>query len=409
MKVLQVNCVVNKGSTGKLVYIIHNNLQTQGVESVICYGRGGKFNETHIYKFCTELESKFYHLLNKFGWLMYRVCPFATRRLINIIKTEKPDIVHLHCLNGYCVDLYRLLRFLGQSGIKTIVTHHSEFYYTGNCGHAYDCKKFYTCRGCHDCSNLKEATGTSIIDRTSQAWSLMKDAFSSFDENNIVFTAVSRWVVNRSALSPLCNKFICNLVTNGVETSIFNPSSLADVTKIKAHIPHPERKIVLHVTASFSTDRNHGKGGYFIKQLAEMLPQYQFVVVASYMGKVEGLPDNVMIWGKADGQKELATLYSAADLTVIASKRETFSMIVAESLCCGTPVVGFKAGGPESIGVREYTRFVDYGDLVSLKDAVDSFINMKWDETSIAYRSSNVYSKETMVAGYLKLYNEMIN
>ena len=44
MKVLQVNCVHNIGSTGKIVYEIHKALMANGMESIICYGRGEKVN-----------------------------------------------------------------------------------------------------------------------------------------------------------------------------------------------------------------------------------------------------------------------------------------------------------------------------------------------------------------------------
>lgn len=409
MKILQVNCVYQKGSTGKIVYDIHKCLQTEGFESVVCYGRGTKIDEPNVYKFCTELESKVYHLLNKFGWLMYAVCPIATRRLINIIQNEKPDIVHLHCINGYCVNIYKLLKFLGQSNFKTIVTHHAEFFYTGNCGYAYECTKFQHELGCHDCQILKEAAGTDKVDRTNKAWKSMKKAFSYFKRENLLFTAVSPWVVSRSGLSPICNGFECKFVTNGLETNIFFPASAKEVDAIKARLPHPEQKMVLHVTANFTTNKNNIKGGYYIKQLAEIMPQYQFVIVASYIGNVERLPGNIFVWGRSNGQKELASLYTAADITVITSKRETFSMIVAESLCCGTPVVGFEAGGPESIGLKDYTRFVKYGDLKKLKEAVNSFTNTEWNAISISKQSTERYSKETMAQGYINAYNEIFN
>lgn len=405
MKILQVNCVYRKGSTGKIMYDIHKCLQREGIDSVVCYGRGAKIDESHVYKFCSELESKFYHLLNRFGWLMYAVCPSATRRLIRIIKSEKPDIVHLHCINGYCVNIYALLKFLGQSGIKTIITHHAEFFYTANCGHAYDCMRFQSADGCGNCPILREASGTKWIDRTKTSWRRMKYAFSFFQKDKLKFTAVSPWVVSRSALSPICNSFDCTFVTNGAETTIFRPATANEIASIKERIPNSDRKIILHVAASFTTDRNTIKGGYYIKQLAEMLPQYQFVVVASYMGNVESLPDNVYLWGRADGQKELAALYSSADVTVIASRRETFSMIVAESLCCGTPVVGFKAGGPETIGLKRYSAFAEYGDLNDLSKLVQHFISTSKDSDQISFEAHKVYSVEVMTNQYYQIFN----
>lgn len=409
MKILQVNCVYKKGSTGKIVYDIHRCLQKAGHESVVCYGRGETINEPKVYKFCLEAESKFYHLLNKFGWLMYAVCPIATRRLIKIIRNERPDVVHLHCINGYCLDIYKLLKFLGQSNIKTIVTHHAEFFYTGNCGHAYDCDRFQMMLGCHDCPNLCEATGNSRFDRTNVAWRKMKEAFSYFKQKNILFTAVSPWVVNRSLLSPICNQFICRWVTNGLETGIFKPATINEVTEIRARLPHTGGKIVLHVSASFNTLKNHIKGGYYIKQLAEKMPQHLFVVVASVIGDVEGLPENVYVWGRANGQKELAALYTAADVTVIASKRETFSMIVAESLSCGTPVAGFVAGGPESIAISDYTRFVEYGHLQKLKGVVENLLSNDYDAKDISRKAHERYSKETMSQGYMDVYKDLID
>ena len=408
MKILQVNCVYKKGSTGKIISDIHSCLKRNGFDSVICYGRGALITESDVYKFCTEFESKVYHFLNRLGWLMYGVCPIATHRLIKIIKKEKPDVVHLHCINGYCVDIYKLLEFLADSNIKTIVTHHAEFLYTGSCGHAYDCTKFYQESGCTNCETLKEATGTDKLDRTNKAWRLMKQSFELFKNENILFTAVSPWVAERSTLSPICNKFKCEVVLNGLDTTIFRLSADEAIKSIKSRVPHPERKLIVHVAASFTTDKNNIKGGYYIVKLAEMMPQYQFVVASTYLGNVEGLPNNVFIWGRTDGQKQLAALYSAADVTVIASKRETFSMIVAESLCCGTPVVGFKAGGPESIGLDEYTRFVEYGNIEQLKDSVELFLMTNWDNLTISNEAVKVYSREIMSGEYLKVYNNLV-
>lgn len=409
MKILQVNCVYQKGSTGKIVYDVHKSLQAKGVESVVCYGRGEIIDESYVHKFCSETESKVYHLLNKFGWLMYAVCPIATHRLISIIKNEQPDVVHMHCINGYCVDIYKLLKFLGQSNIKTIVTHHAEFFYTGSCGHAYDCDRFQMMLGCHDCPNLCEATGNGRFDRTNTAWRKMKKAFSYFKPENLIFTAVSPWVVSRSQLSPICNQFTCKWVPNGLETSIFKLATSDEVKGIRARLPHTDGKIILHVSASFNTSKNHIKGGYYIKQLAEAMPQHLFVVVASVIGNVEGLPKNVYVWGRSNGQKELAALYTAADITVIASKRETFSMIVAESLSCGTPVAGFLAGGPESIALPDYTQFVEYGNIQKLKGAVEYLLSNDYNVVEISQKAHKQYSKETMTQGYIEIYNDLID
>lgn len=85
-----------------------------------------------------------------------------------------------------------------------------------------------------------------------------------------------------------------------------------------------------------------------------------FVVAGNVTTKIE-MPDNVILLGKVTNQELLAKYYSMANLTILTSQFETFSMVCAESLCSGTPVVGFKAGAPEQISIQQYSEFVEYG------------------------------------------------
>ena len=62
MKVLQINCVYNTGSTGKIMQDIDHRLQAQGIETVICYGRGKNVSVPGVYKTCGELYSKWNNL-----------------------------------------------------------------------------------------------------------------------------------------------------------------------------------------------------------------------------------------------------------------------------------------------------------------------------------------------------------
>ena len=112
MKVMQINCVYNTGSTGKIVYDIHNSLKESGIESIICYGRGKKTDETGVYKTSSEFLAKFNNVKSRFTGIQYNGSFFATRKLINIIKKTKPDVGHLHCINGFFVNIYTLVKFL---------------------------------------------------------------------------------------------------------------------------------------------------------------------------------------------------------------------------------------------------------------------------------------------------------
>jgi glycosyltransferase involved in cell wall biosynthesis len=407
MKVIQINVLCFTQSTGKIVKDIDATLTKEGVESLVFYGRKPVFQNNKTYKFCTELESYFQSLLFRVGiTLEYGGCNFATWRLIRRLKKENPDVVHLHCLNGSCVNIYQLLCFLGKNKIKTVVTHHAEFYYTGSCPHAYECFGFADDE-CSKCPTPRVATRNRIGNRAHEAWRKMRDAFGTFDKNNLVFTAVSPWVKERSSLSPIVNKYPCEVVLNGVDIEVFNRKPISHIIRERINY---SGKVLLFVASIFSPmDKEHIKGGAYIVELAKRMPQSQFIVVANYIRETKGLPSNIHIWGRASSQEELVKLYCSVDLTLIASRRETFCMVVAESLCCGTPVVGFNAGGPESIALKDYTKFVDYGNLDKYEIAVKQMLNENFDRERISQESKVLYGRQSMAQGYVDIYKSFFN
>lgn len=402
MKILQVNVNARSGSTGKITTDVKNALEAQGHHCIVAYGANETVAEPGYVRICNETERRFNAVISRITGVNHGDFGFlSTHKLIHIIETERPDVVHLQCPNGYIVDLFRLLKFLGKEGVKTIVTNHAEYFYTGTCGHALECNNWLT--GCGACPIFRKET-KSKFDRTAYSWHRMKEAFDTFDKANLIVTSVSPWLQSRASRSPFMSRFQHEVVMNGLDTAIFHPRTVG--ADIAAKFDRT-RKLVLFVSASFDDTPDNFKGGDKIIELAHRMPEVQFCVAASYV-KVNGkLPSNIILWGRTKSQDELAELYTSADCTVIASKRETFSMVTAESLCCGTPVVGFKGGGPESIAIPEDTRFVDYGDLTALQSAVNDMLIAQTDRESISAEAIAKYSKEAMTQNYINVYSQL--
>lgn len=408
MKVLQVNVVYKNGSTGKITADIHTELLKNGIESVVCYGRGSKVDEPYVYKTCGELYAKMNNAFSRITGIMYAGCLFSTRKLINIIKREKPDIVHLQCINGYFVNIYKLVTWLKKNKINTILTLHAEFMYTGGCGHAFDCEQWRKQSGicCTDCPRWKKETKSIFFSRTSTMWKKMKKAFDGFDKDKLTIVSVSPWLMDRAKSSQLFRDYNHKVIYNGLDTSVFK---LYDTTEVKKKYNLTDEKIIFHATPSFSDDPNNIKGGCYIIELAKrMINDNVKIFVAGDYKKGMNLPKNIILLGRIKDQVELAKLYSMANVTVLTSKKETFSMVVAESLCCGTPVVGFKAGGPEQIAIKEYSQFVEYGDTELLEKHVKNFIDCFLNKKNICGASRNCYSKKTMCNNYLDIYKEIL-
>ena len=391
MKIFQINCVYGRGSTGTLTRALHRGLTGLGEDSRVIYGRGEDTEEVGVSRLGSELYGKANGLRARLSGLMYGGCELSTGRLITLLRDERPDLVHLQCINGTFVNVYRLIDFLKREGIPTVITIHAEFLYTANCSHAYDCDKWKT--GCGACPNPRVQTHSWLFDASAASWKRMAEAFDGFEKLSVV--SVSPWQRERAEQSPFFRNARHRVILNGVDSVVFRS------------VPERERREhvrILHVSPHFDPSPGHIKGGEYVLRLAERLGDRAEIQI---VGPAEPCraPENVKLLGAIWQPKELAKLYSQADLTLLTSRRETFSMVCVESLCCGTPVVGFAAGGPESIALREYSSFVPFGDEDALYKAV--LTPPPGTAERISRAAAERYGLERMIEEYLDEYRKV--
>ena len=214
--------------------------------------------------------------------------------------------------------------------------------------------------------------------------------------------------MNRAKTSPIFKDKEQCVVLNGLDTeNIFHPYKDESSLVLKKKLGINNEKVVLHVTPEFSSSLNNIKGGYYVLELAKRMPDVKFIVAGPVMKNVI-TPKNMILLGKVSDQKRLAALYSMSDVTILTSKKETFSMVTAETLSCGTPIVGFKSGAPEMIALKEYSEFVEYGDINAMHKAVLQMLSRKFDKERMAFLSKK-YSKEKMTENYIKVYDKLVS
>ncbi len=404
MKVLIANWVYDWGSTGFITRALTDELTREGHQVIVASAQDKGERDPRVRLFSSSSEWRWYWRLHRLGTPRFSGSRNASKRLLQIVEDEKPDVVNLHLLHCNCLDLYYLLRRLGEHNVKTVVTNHAELYYTGNCGHTYECMNWVD-KQCKGCPDAKTATGSYLFGNPHRNWKLMKKAFSYFKPENLLFTAVSPWVKDRFYQSPIVKGFDCEVVLNGLDTAQFYLRGESE--EIARRIGTTD--FLLHVTASFNPAlKDDVKGAYYLVKLAEAMPEQTFVVVATSISNADNLPKNVVVWEKVQDRNQLAELYSAARLTVLASRRETFSMVVAESLCCGTPVVGFKAGGPETVAIPDASQFVGQRDVEGLSEAIRIMLEKDFDRKAISVEARQKYSSETMAKNYLRVYQDVL-
>ena len=304
MKVLLIDVNCKNSSTGKIVYDLYGQLMSNGCEAAICYGRGPKIKEKNIFKFGINLETYFHALLTRITGYTGCFSYFSTKRLIRFIKKFKPDVVHLHELHAYFININALLNYLKKQNIKVVHTLHCAFSYTGKCGHHLDCNKWKTT--CGNCPKLKEYVSTAFFDHTKKMLLKKKRAFSDFNDMTIV--CPSNWLANFAKESFL-KQYPIKVINNGIDTTIFYPRDTQNKRK-ELNILLDE-KVVISVAPNLMSN---SKGGAFVLEIAKKAKdlKWKFILVGVNDTKIN-VPDNVILLPKISNQNELAELYSLAN------------------------------------------------------------------------------------------------
>lgn len=400
MKVIQVNIFEKAGSTGAIVKAISDELLLSGSESFILYGLGAKSKDKNSFRILSNWNRMVNILYTYFSGYMYAGSLQSTLKAIRKIKKIKPDIVHIHCANGHMLNFYVFFKYLKKHNINYVITNHAEFYYTGSYPHVPDNSTQWIDGKREKINNAKKLTNSLFFDKTFSSLHRLHKSLEG--SRSIAITSVSPWVLSRSRSSFILSSFPNYLVENGVNISIFNfTGTIIQDIKDKAD----GKNIILYVTSDYN---NPIKGTNFFIELAEAFIDKHVFVLAGTDQKDIVLPKNVLNLGKISDKSYLSALYSTADITLITSKRETFSLVVAESLCCGTPVVGFLSGGPESIAIDEYCRFTEYGNIDNIKNSIEELIKKKYSKKVISSKALVKYNQENMVNSYLAIYKKLI-
>lgn len=400
MKVLLIDVNCKNSSTGNIVYNLYNYINSSGDEAAVCYGRGPKIEEKNIFKFGIDAETYLHALLTRITGFTGCYSFFSTRRLIKFIKEFNPDVVHIHELHAYFVNIKPLINYLKKNHIKTVMTLHCEFAYTGKCGHSVECEQWKT--ECKKCPHLKNYVSTLWFDHTNYMFRQKKELFCNFKELQIV--TPSSWIASRAQESFLKEHPI-KVINNGIDTNLFLPVDSSDIrTK---HAIRLDEKIVLALAPNIMSKE---KGGQYVKIIAEKLSQenIRFIFVGTDNDDIVK-EDNCIYVGKIRDKSILAKYYSMADLFVICSERENFPTTCLEAQSCGTPVFGFDTGGvSETCLVKD--NLVEYGNTIELANKIKYADNKNKNSClQLANKAKEAFGNTVFLAKYREIYRSMMN
>lgn len=403
MKIIEINTTKNSGSTGRIATQIRKYVNDQGDLCKIAFGYGNGEDKTSFSMY-SWVGSHLHSFLSRKLCMQGRCSRFQTHRLVRFLKKEKPDIVHLHNIHGHYLNYEILFRYLKSIQIPVIWTFHDCWPYTGKCAHysAAGCDKWKT--ECYDCPNL-HTYPDSTFDGSKRDFHHKKSCFTNLENLHIV--CVSDWLKSQVEQSFFKGKDISRIY-NGVDTSVFYPQAEQDVTKAaEKYGIDLSKKIILGVSGVWKAD----KGLQVFLDLAQAVSSaYQIVLVGVSRSQKESLPGSVIAIERTDNMQELASLYTLADVLVNASKEETFGMVPAEAMACGTPVVVSSGTACPEIVEQSVGLVVSMDSMEELMNAVSVICNngkANYSASCVARVRDN-FSVEAMNTQYYDLYKRVI-
>ena len=221
MKVMAINAVPY-GSTGRIMFSLSEILLQKGDDSVCVTGFSWHKSSREEHNQVGTIWSKSFHMYMSriFGnhGCFSRV---ATYRLIKRIRAFSPDIIHLHNIHGWYLNIPLLFDYLKETDASIVWTLHDCWAFTGGCAHFTFCRCDKWVTGCGGCNNLQEYPISSKRDKTSKMWQMKRNCFCSL--RNLTIVTPSRWLSNLVKQSYL-KKYPIQVINNGINLDTYKPS-----------------------------------------------------------------------------------------------------------------------------------------------------------------------------------------
>lgn len=404
-RLLQIDSCIGIGSTGRIAENIARQAIKEGWDCYMAHGSRyiGKSIQNSI-----QIGSKrdeYVHCLNSSFFDNHGLSSKqATITFIRKIKEVKPDVILLHNIHGYYLNYQILFEYLSRITTPIIWVQHDCWAFTGHCVHftAVNCSKWKT--QCNNCPRLNSYPRSYLCDRSYQNYTDKKEKFTSVE--NMTIVCVSEWLANVVGESFL-GKYPTKVIQNGIDVKTFT-IRVESQEYIRKKYQLNDKCIVLGVATGWSQDN----GFYDFIELRKKLPNnYEIVLVGVTEEQQKNLPLGVTGILRTDSIIELSEIYSAADIFVNGSFEETFGLVTAEAISCGTPAIVYDSTACPSIISSETGFVILTKDLDRMAQVIISYIETG-DKKSYAENCRKYaikhFDQEIQTKEYLNLINDLL-
>lgn len=308
------------------------------------------------------------------------------------------DVVNIHFMNGF-LDYQAVLGPLARRTPIVRTLHDMEFF-TGGCHVDGGCGRFVD-----RCGVCPQLGSRAFNDLSHQIWLRKDAALRSVPAGRLWLVTPSQWLAAEVGRSSLAGRFPLAVIPHGVDTEVFRPRDRAAARDVLG-IP-PDARVLL-----FVSDYMHRPTKGFAV-LAEALnglthdPRLVLLSVGSGRPATEVRIPHVKL-NSVRNDSLMSLVYSAADVLVVPSLQETFSLAALEAMACGIPVVGSAVGG-----IREVVRpgvtglLVPPKDVAALREAIQQLLGDPARRAEMSAHGRQLAVEEYPLALHVRRYVEL--
>lgn len=221
MILLQISIEVNSGSVGRIAEHIGLQAIGNGWESYITYARNYQPSKSNTIKVGNKFDIYLHGIRTRLFDDHCYGSTIPTKKLIKQIKEINPDIILLHHIHGYFLNMKVLFDYLSKLDIPIVWTFHDCWSFTGHCAHFEEigCEKWMI--ECNACPLKKYYPASYVFDRSKENYKEKKKLFNSL--KNLTIVPVSKWLGDLVKESFLSSNNI-KVIYNGIDINTFKPN-----------------------------------------------------------------------------------------------------------------------------------------------------------------------------------------
>lgn len=362
MNVLIINSVASYGSTGSIALSFYKYLNEHGHETKLCYGRGTSCDDDNIVLLQNKTNFYYHVFMSRIFGNQGFYSNNSTRKLIKIIKKNKPDVIYLMNIHGYYLNYIKLFNFLIAEDIPVVYVMFDEYAMTGKCCFTLGCTKYKT--ECDQCPQVHEYPNSYFIDKSKKIFNDKNEIYKQFER--IVFVSVPYTINKAKSSKLLSNKKLLQL-DEGID--LINTYYPRKSTDLKNKLKISDDKVIILNVAPFSNPR---KGAVYFLEAARLLEEddkFLFIHVG-FDVDIKICPDNFIPISYVYDKNELAEYYSIADLFFVTSIAETIPNTAMQALACGTPICGYDIEGIPQIAPEPYGKYIEPMNVLEMVNTI---------------------------------------